>query len=242
MTHNVPQLLYSVVNLHMVEAIRRIDDTIQETEMSLARVSDGVTSLKIEITVTTVVSVIAVSTVVIVMRLNNCVASATKLTSGVASTPLGKGQTCRKVIIQPMYIGPSIFAVRNNLLPVNAYNLVARKNQRRAPIECATIRSCCEDISSHPDESIQTAAAFICSMLSRAPNLLVSCVEVMATLAHVQDMMDAVRYGRMAGEVCRCWPYRSAAIVLAFRRKQANMTLPVQEHSTCASGSQNMRG
>lgn len=69
-------------------------------------------------------------------------------------------------------------------------------------------------------------------ILKSAPNLLVSCVEVTATLAQVHERIEARRYGRTAGEVCRCWPYRTAAIVLALRRKHASITLPVQEHST----------
>lgn len=110
----------------MALAIIRIDDTILDTETSLAFMSFAATNRMVVITVTSRVNVIAVSTVVNVQGLNNCVANATRLTSGVASIPVGRGHNWIRVIIQAMKRGPSTWDVMTSRLPVRAYSLVAR--------------------------------------------------------------------------------------------------------------------
>lgn len=83
---------------------------------------------------------------------------------------------------------------------------------------------------------------FMWSIDSRAPNRLLSCTASRDIHAHVEDNAAAVTYGRSNTLACSSWPNMIAAIELTLSRKHASIIDPVQEHSTCASGSQNVSG
>lgn len=99
-----------------------------------------------------------------------------------------------------------------------------------------------EDNSRYELVGMSSILAFMWRIDKSAPIRLVSCVDATMMVDQQADRRVNTRYGCNRWHVCNRYPNRSNDMILALRRKHANMIEPVQEHSTCASGSQNSNG